>query len=128
MQFNRTQSSIPGESILRVRLLGTGAADPTVVIGQRVTVTLTATGVYKFTFAEGLGTFVGLAGAPALSATTPGDVKGQTVTAGAYTAPTATALGFISLSVWSSAFAADNLQATENLDVGFIFTDNSEVA
>ena len=128
MQFANTKSSIPDERIVRVRILGTGAADPTVQIGQKVSVTHTATGVYKFTFNDNNGTFVGLAGAPLFGATTPGDVKGQTCTRGAFTDPTATAAGFVSLSIWSSTFSADDLQATETLDVAFVFTENSEVA
>ncbi len=127
MQFDLSKSSVPDERIVRVRLLGTGAADPTVQIGQRVAVTHTATGVYKFTFGVGLGTFVSMQ-CPMFGAATPGDVKGQTATRSVFTDPTATALGFLSVSVWSSTFAADDLQATETLDLAFIFTENSEVA
>ena len=128
MQYSPGKTSLPDERIVRVRLLGTGAADPTVqVVGPRVTVTRTAAGVYKFVFNDGMGTFIGL-GAPRFGAATPGDVKGQTCTRGAYTDATATAAGFISISVWSSTFAADDLQATEFLDLSFIFSENSEVA
>jgi len=95
-------------------------------IGQGVTVTRTAVGVFKIVFNEGQGTFVGM-GAPMFGAATPGDVKGQTCTRGTYTAPTATAAGFLSISIWSSSFAADELQTTEYLDLDFVFSQNSEV-
>lgn len=127
MQFDRMLSSIPDERHYRIRLLGTGAADPTVEIKQGVTVTRTASGVYKFVFNIGPGTFVGMA-APAFGAATPADVKGHTATRSTYTAPTATVAGFLTVSVWSSTFAADDLQATEYLDLDFIFTENTEVA
>jgi hypothetical protein len=58
---------------------------------------------------------------------TAADVKGQTCTHDVYTAPTATAGGFLSISVWSSTFAADNLQATEYLDFTIAFSMNSEI-
>lgn len=125
MQFDKVLSSVPDERHIRVRLLGTGTT-PTVELGQRVTVTRTAAGVYKVTFDEGQGTFVGFAWA--LGAATPGDVKGHTVTRDTYTAPTATASGFIEVSLWSATFAADDLQATEYMDLDFVFSQNSEVA
>jgi hypothetical protein len=121
MQHTPSLSSVPGERLYRIRLLGTGAADPTVEIGQGVTVTRTASGVYKVTFTDGPGTFVGIAGY-VFGAATPGDVKGQTLTRSTYTVPTSTADGFLSLSVWSSAFAADDLQTTEYLDVTIAFS------
>lgn len=127
MQFDKMLSSVPDERHIRVRLLGTGAADPTVELGQRVTVTRSAEGVYKITFDEGQGTFVGM-NSPMFGAATPADVKGHTCTRDTYTAPTATAAGFIEISVWGSTFAAEDLQATEYLDLDFIFSQNSEVA
>jgi hypothetical protein len=126
MQFDRVLSSVPDERHYRIRLLGTGAADPTVEVGQKVTVARTAAGVYKITFTDNPGNFIGM-GAPMFGAATPADVKGQTCTRGTYTAPTATASGFISVSVWSSTFSADDLQATEYLDLDIVFTENTEV-
>ncbi len=128
MQYSPGKTSVPDERTVRVRLVGTGAADPTVqIVGPRVTVTHTATGVYKITFNDGMGTFVGM-NAPMFGAVTPGDVKGQTCTRSAYTDATSTAAGFLSISVWNSSFAADDLQATEFLDLTFVFSENSEVA
>lgn len=121
MQHWPSQSSVPGERLYVLRLLGTGAADPTVEIGQGVTVTRTATGVYRVTFNEGPGTFVGIRGYT-FGAATPADVKGQTLTRGTLVAATATADAYLELSVWSSTFAADNLQTTEYLDVTIAFS------
>lgn len=125
MQMDKVLSSVPDERHIRVRLLGTGAADPTREIGQGVTITRTAVGVFKIVFNEGQGTFVGFS--YAFGAATAADVKGQTCTRGTYTNPTATAAGFLSISVWSSTFAADELNATEYLDLDFVFSQNSEV-
>jgi hypothetical protein len=124
VQHYPSQSSVPSERLKVIRLLGTGAADPTVEIGQGVTVTRTASGVYKVVFNEGPGTFVGIRGY-VFGGSTPGDVKGQTLTRSTFTAPTATVDGFVSLSVWSSTFAADDLQATEYLDVTVAFSEVS---
>lgn len=121
MQHSPSLSSVPGERLYRIRLLGTGAADPTVELGQGVTVARTATGVYRITFNDGPGTFVGISGYM-FGAATPGDVKGQTLTRSTWTAPTSTADGFLSVSVWSSTFAADDLQATEYLDITVVFS------
>lgn len=121
MQFYPSASSVPGEKLYAIRLLGTGAADPTTEIGQGVTVTRTATGVYRITFNDGPGTFVGIRGY-AFGAATPGDVKGQTLTRNTFVQPTSTADGYLEVSVWSSTFAADNLQATEYLDITIAFS------
>lgn len=106
-----------------VGITGTGAADPTKRYGDGITVTRTAVGVFKFAFASHPGYFKGFA--CGLRATTPGDVKGHTVTGGDFTAATATASAFISLSLWSSTFAADELNALEFLDVQFMFSELS---
>jgi hypothetical protein len=130
IEYRGTTSSIPEEKHYRFRLLGTGAADPTVEVGPAsVRVTLTATGVYKIAWpiVDGPGNFIGFVGAPMFGAATPADVKGQTCTRSTYTAPTETAGGFLSISVWSSTFAADNLQATEYLDFTIAFSGNSEI-
>lgn len=104
-------------------LTGTGAADPTKRYGDGITVTRTAAGVFKFTFSSHPGYFRGFS--YGLGATTPGDVKGHTVTRGEFTAATVSAAAFITLSLWSSTFAADELNALEYLDVQFIFSETS---
>lgn len=118
MDFNEEVSSIHEGRTHRVRLLGTGAAAPTVEVGQGITASLTATGVVKLTWAEYPGTFVGCPGYM-LGAETPGDVKGHTVTRD--TPATTAGVFSIELSIWNSSFAADNLQATEYLDLAIVF-------
>ena len=65
----------PAELVFSVvRLLGTGAADPTKQRGDGITATYVSTGKYRLTFAEHLGTFEGAWGqfgqaAPAAGAT-----------------------------------------------------------
>jgi hypothetical protein len=115
-----SRSDLDNEQVHRIRVLGTGAADPTKQVGVECTVVRRATGVYRITFTKTPGTFV-MVGGYMFSATTPADVKGQTLTAGDYTKATATAHGFIEISIWSSTFAADDLQATEHLDLSLVF-------
>jgi hypothetical protein len=121
MDFTPGKTSVHGERTHRIRLLGTGGSAPTIELGQRVTVTRVSTGLYRLTWAEGPGTFVGLAGAPVFGAVTPGDVKGQTCTRDTFD----TANNQLDLAVWSSTFAADDLQTTEYLDIAVVFADTT---
>lgn len=118
MQFNPSRTSVADERKYQIRLLGTGAANPVTQIGRGVVVTRTAVGVFKVAFTEHPGTFINYKWS--FGATTPGDVKGQTCTRGI---PVTDAAGQVSISVstWSSAFAADELLATEFLDLEFKF-------
>jgi hypothetical protein len=120
-----SRSSIPDERLYVIRLLGTGAADPTVEIGAGVTAPRQATGVYRVTIPKNPGTFIGVRGY-VFGAATPGDVKGQTLTRDTWTAPTASASGYLDIAVWSSTFAADDLQATEYLDLTIAFSEDSQ--
>jgi hypothetical protein len=124
MQYDLARTSVPEERAIRVRLLGTGAAAPTVEVGPGITAARTATGVGKLTFSENPGTFVGCS--YMLGATTPGDVKGHTVTRDT---PETSSAGVVSLefSIWNSSFAADNLQATEYLDLAIVYAATSEI-
>jgi len=120
MQFYDHRTSTPNERDYNIRLLGTGAADPTKQVGQGVAVTRTAAGVFKVTFAENPGFFVGFSWG--LGADTPGDVKGHTVTRDTYDA---TAGVFsIEVSLWSSSFSADELNALEYMDLVFRFAES----
>lgn len=116
-------SNTAGRRTYSVGLTGTGAADPVKRYGNNVTVTWTATGVYKFAFAAHPGNLLGFRAQ--FGADTPGDVKGQTCTRSTYTAPSGSTPGFLSLSVWSSGFAADDLQLLEYLDIEFEFSELS---
>ncbi len=117
MEFSPSRTSVHHERTYRIRLLGTGAADPTVELGQRVTVARQATGVYRITWAQGPGTFIGFA--CGLGAATPGDVKGQTVTRDTYDTTNLQ----LDIALWSSTFAADDLQATEYMDLHIVFAE-----
>lgn len=116
-------SNVPADRRYSVGITGTGAADPTKRHGPNITVTRTASGVYKFAFSSHPGYLKGFR--YGLRADTPADVKGHTVTGGAYTAPSGDTPGYLSLSLWSSTFAADDLQALEYLDVEFEFSELS---
>lgn len=111
----------PGTRVHHVRLLGTGASAPTKEVGHSITVTRTGAGVYKLTWglAQHPGTFLGMS--YTLGASTPGDVKGHTVTRSTVTAATSSTGLNISVSLWDSTFAADDLQATEYMDLVFHF-------
>lgn len=121
MEFYPSKTSLSDERVVRARFLGTGGV-PTIECGQRLSVSRVSAGLYRVTFGVGIGTFCGIGGY-CFGAATPGDVKGQTMTRDTYDATN----NQLDLAIWSSGFAADDLQATEYLDVNFVFTENSEV-
>lgn len=106
-----------------VGIEGAGAADPTKEFGDGITVTRTAEGVLKFTFASHPGYFKGFS--YGLGADTPGDVKGHTVTRDTFNAASSSASAYIELSLWDSSFAADDLDENEYLFVEFHFSESS---
>lgn len=112
-------SNTPGLKMHHVRLLGANGADPTKELGNGITVTRTGEGVYRLTWAQNPGTFVGMVGT--FGAATPGDVKGMTVTRDTFTAATSTASAYLDISTWDSTFAADDIIATEYLDLVIMF-------
>lgn len=79
----KTQS--PEMVVTFVRLLGTGAADPTKERGVGVTATRVALGQYRLTFAENLGTFLGANIQFAKNAPAAGSTKITTVDHDSYT-------------------------------------------
>ena len=105
----------PGECMVRVRLLGTGASAPTKQYGRGLTVTRTSAGLYKLTFAENPGTFV--IPSSVLGAETPGNVKSCSVTWDTWDATTLS----IEVAVWDSGGTARDLAATEYLHATLVF-------
>lgn len=99
--------SEPQSFITKVRLLGTGAAAPTEVLGANVTVTYIGVGQYRLTFNDNPGTWCGPTGSPCRQATTPGDVKGHDYVFGAFTAATSTADAYVDLYVYDGGVAHD---------------------
>jgi hypothetical protein len=124
--MNNSKTNMAEERLYPCRILGTGAADPTKEAGPGLTVTRSAEGVLKVAFAQNPGTFVGIRGY-AFGAATPSAVKGHTMTRDTYTAPASGVGGYIEISVWDSTFAADDLEATEYLDVTFAFAEQSVI-
>jgi hypothetical protein len=121
MNFTPTRTNVPNERLVRVGITGNSTGTPVERVGGGVTVTRTAAGVFKYTFADNLGTFCGLAGAPALSAVTMSGVKGYSCSGGAYVAPTGSTAGYIEISVWDASNAAVDLTNVQYLDVTFVF-------
>lgn len=115
-QFADSKSNVHQERVHRMRLLGTGASAPTVEFCPNVTISRVSAGLYRITWADAVGTFMCIGGYT-FGAATPGDVKGQTLTRDTFD----TTNKQLDIAVWSSAFAADDLQATEYLDVSFVF-------
>jgi hypothetical protein len=123
MRADQPSTSNVPERKYRCGVTGTGAAHPTKRYGDGIAVTRTAVGVLRFTFASHPGYFRGWEWG--LGDSTPADVKGHTVTRGAFVPATSSASAYIELSLWDSAFAADDLNATEELDVVFVFSEIS---
>ncbi len=93
--------------VTKVRLLGTGAAVPTKVLGANVTPSYIGVGQIRLTFNNNPGIWCGPTGAPCRQATTPGDVKGHDYVFGAFTAATATADAYVDLYVYDGGVAHD---------------------
>lgn len=110
------KSAYPEVWCHHVRLLGTGAAAPTKQIGRGISVTRTSEGLYKLTFAEKPGVFVGMTGC--FGAATPDDMAGHTFARDTYDATAFT----IEVLVQDSAFNVDDLEANEYLDLQVYFT------
>ncbi len=112
----KLRSSEPEQDETVLRLLGVNDANPTKEVGRGVVVTRTAEGVYKITWNDNPGTFVGIAGY-CFGAATPADVKGYTISSDTYDSTTFS----LEVSVWNSSFAAADIIATQflNLTVRF---------
>ena len=122
----KTKTNVADERIYRCRLLGVNGADPTKEFGPGLTVTRTSEGVYKFSFNDNPGTFIGIGGW-CVGDTTPGDVKAYVLTRDTFVAPSGDTDAYIEVTLWDSGSAADIID-TEYLDISFVFSENSEVA
>lgn len=102
----------PEKTDVPIRLLGTGANPPTIQQGKGFTISRTGVGDYKLTFLDHPGTYLNFT--YGLEATTRSAMFGCTVV-GKYTAPTATARGFLEISLASGGTspAARELAAAE---------------
>lgn len=75
--FSPGRSSVHNERRYYIRLLGTGAAVPTIEFGPGITLARISTGLNRITWTPGPGTFVGFT--YGLGAATTGDVKNFSV-------------------------------------------------
>lgn len=121
---NPVKSNLIGDGRHVVGITGTGAADPTKRFGAGVSVTRTATGVYRFSFTRHFGYFKGF-DPKGFRADTASAVKGYTATAALYVPPAAGVAGYVDVSVWNSSFAAANLEVLQYMDVEFTFSESS---
>ncbi len=116
MNFYTAKSSVPEERLYAIRILGVNDANPTEEVGAGVAITRTGEGVYRVTFAENPGTFIGIRGY-CFGSATMSDTKGYTLTRDTYDTT-----GFtLDLSVWNSSFAAADITANQYLDVTIAF-------
>ncbi len=111
--------SISDGRLYIVRLQGTGAANPTVEVGQGVTVTRTSAGVYHIVFGENPGIFMGMM--PTIGAATPSDVKGFSFIRDTYDPTTLT----IDVEVFNASTTPTDLLANQFLDLWILFAANS---
>lgn len=116
------KTNIPEERKYRVGITGASTSDPTKRVGPGVTVTRTAAGVIKYSFAENPGLFVEIEG-HAFGAVTPSGVKGYSMSRGVYTSPSGSTAGYIELSFWDASNAAVDLTSVQYFDVTFVFTE-----
>ncbi len=115
------RASDPGIYTTKVRLLGTGAADPTEVYGADVSAVRTAAGRYTLTWATNPGTFVGYSWG--VQSTTINATRGVTVTVGVFSTTAYT----LEVDVWdflaqaAGVTVARDLAALEWLNLSFDF-------
>lgn len=114
-----SRSTIPNERIYRLRLLGTGGADPTVEIGNNVTVDEVSTGLYRLTWTVSPGRFV--TWSYAFGAATPGDLKGFTAVRDTYD----TTNHQLDISVYNASDALADLAANQYIDVAIVFSEGA---
>lgn len=117
---NPSRSNIPDERVYRTRILGTGAGNPTLEIGAGVTVAWVSTGLYRYTWSQGPGTFIGWLHGP--GAATTGDLKGYTFVRDTYD----TTNHQIDVAVYNSSNNLADLAATQYLDATFVFAEDSQ--
>jgi len=120
MDFYDPSTSVPKCREWKMVLKGTGATAPTVTVGHGFAVTYTAVGRYLITFKDNPGTFAGIGG-HGFRDPTQANVKGWTLTAGAY--PNAASTYTLEIDLWNSAFAAVDLATTSFLDLTLNFSE-----
>lgn len=118
-EFFPTRSNVAELKEYHLRLLGTGAADPTKELGLGMTVARTAVGVFRITWLSGPGAFVNFAWA--LGGATMSDVKGFTVTRDTF--DTTSGVYTLDVSLWNASFAAAELAANTYMDLTIRFTE-----
>lgn len=106
-----TKSSEPQVGRFEVRMVGTGAAAPTKIVGESITITRAALGRYLLTFSEMPGAYRGFNWG--LDADTPANVAGHTVVADT---PAAGASA-IEISLYDETFALRDLAAAEYINL-----------
>ena len=109
------RSSEPEVVCHHVRLLGTGAANPTKQLGAGIAATRTSEGLYKLTWSDNPGTFVGVS--HCFGAATPADLVGHTCVRDTFD----TSAYSLEVRVADDADAADDLEADEYLDLQVYF-------
>lgn len=113
MDASPARTYTPDLRTVELRLLGTGAGNPTVELGQGVTVVRSPTGIYTVTIADQLGTYAGFDFG--LEATTASGLAGYTVVA------TKTSNQVIVFSVFNGSNAAADLAAAQWLNLTLKF-------
>lgn len=108
-QMNPLRTTVQEATDYSIRLLGTGAANPTKQEGEGVVVTRTGPGVFRVQFAENPFQFIGAFGNFLSNLMT--DVKGWTIVFGDYD-PVNYRIAF---SLFNSTFAAVELAATQRV-------------
>jgi hypothetical protein len=117
----------PAESLASVRhyrMMWTGAGNgtvPALTIGHGVTLTWIATGRIRITWADNPGTFCGIGNADFGDNSSQANVKGWTLTRGAYPATASTFT--LEVDFWNSSFNAADLATTSFLDLDLVFSE-----
>lgn len=118
MGLNPGKTSVHEERTYRLRLLGTGAADPTVEVGQGITADETATGVYLLTWKYAPGVFVGWH--YGFGAVTPADLKGYTAVRDTYDTTNLQ----LEVRIYNASGTLADLAAAQYIDITVVFAES----
>jgi hypothetical protein len=111
------KANTPERRSYDLRILGANGANPTVELGDGMTVTRANEGEYLITWTKNPGVFVGWR--PGLGAATPADLVGYTVVRDTYSTTTKSMTFF----VYNALDAAADLIAGQYLDLEIVFKE-----
>lgn len=123
LDFHPVRSNIPEKFVIECRIEGTGAAAPTKKYGPGVTVTRTSEGLYRFSFLDVPGYFLGMT--YGFGAATPTNIDDHSAVHDDLVAVSGSTQAYVEVTVSDGTPAVDDLEDEEYLTVQFHFARTS---